>query len=100
MEREKGKRVLRLAFLRPLLALIGATGLLGAAAESQAATERRALESRVESIREAISTAGENDPAKPATPPGEKTAQWYNWGNWGNWGNWPNWNNWGNWFNR
>ena len=83
--------------IRRLIAIIGSAGLLGAAVQVQAHVERdrRALEARVEAMRDAIAQAAAPDDARVD---GQR-AQWFNWGNWNNWNNWPNWGNWGNWLN-
>jgi hypothetical protein len=83
--------------IRRLIAVIGAAGLLGAAVQAQAHVERdrRALEARVEAMRDAIAQAAVLDESPIDGP----RAQWFNWGNWNNWNNWPNWGNWGNWLN-
>ncbi len=82
--------------LKLLVAVLGAVGLLGPAAEAKTsvALERAALEARVDAVRQILRVEDEDGPA------GSPIAQWYNWGNWGNWNNWPNWGNWANWFNR
>lgn len=82
---------------RYLLGIIGVSMITGAPVEADAATAQRALEARVEKVREAM----REEAAASPRPEAQKLAQWWNnWPNWGNWGNWPNWPNWGNWFNR
>lgn len=83
--------------IRRLVAIIGAAGLLGASVQAQAHVERdrRALDARVEAMRDAIAQATTSDEA----PVDGQRAQWLNWGNWNNWNNWPNWGNWSNWLN-
>ena len=81
--------------IRRLIVAIGAAGLLGAVAQTQAHVERDrlALDARVEAMRDAITRATDG-----ASIDGQH-AQWFNWGNWNNWNNWPNWGNCGNWLN-
>ena len=84
--------------VRRLIVAIGAAGLFGAAMQAQAHVERDrlALETRVETMREAIQQAASDGDSIDTQG---LRAQWFNWGNWNNWNNWPNWGNWGNWLN-
>jgi hypothetical protein len=98
-----GKHKIGAWLLRPLLALVGAFGLLGSAATDAAVLhEREALDARVNTVREILNTRDRNGLPEDLSVSPDKPliAQWYNWGNWNNWNNWANWGNWGNWFNR
>ena len=94
-------------WLRALVAVTGALGLLGGAAQAHALVvrERAALEARVEVLRgnlraPAGADAGTDAGTNAGAPrPDTTLAQWFNWPNWNNWNNWPNWGNWGNWGN-
>lgn len=89
-------------WLRRLIAVLGAAGLLGATLQAQAHLERdrATLESRVAAMRDAIHRVDDQRAAEEddSTTNDERT-QWFNWGNWNNWNNWPNWGNWNNWLN-
>ena len=61
-------------------ALAGAPG----AAPAAVASDRAALESRVQAVRDALLRPG------PHVPAAEWIAQWNNWPNWNNWSNWAN----------
>lgn len=86
-------------WLRALVAVTGALGLLGGAAQAHALVvrERAALEARVEVLRGNLRAPTGADAGAPG--PDTTLAQWFNWPNWNNWNNWPNWGNWGNWGN-
>lgn len=89
--------VLRRA-VQSLLGALGISLIAVAPPEANAAIAQRALDARIEKVREALQAA---ESAKTPRTVEQKLAQWWNnWPNWGNWGNWPNWPNWGNWFNR
>lgn len=76
--------------VRRLMALVGAIGVLGAAASVEAARlpERSALEARVADMRCHLNGLAVRDAAAPALI--AQAGRWNNWPNWSNWANWRN----------
>lgn len=76
--------------VRRLMALVGAIGVLGAAASVEAAPlpERSALEARVADMRCHLNGLAVRDAAAPTLI--AQAGRWNNWPNWSNWANWRN----------
>jgi hypothetical protein len=76
--------------VRRLMALVGAIGVLGAAASVEAAPlpERSALEARVADMRRHLNGPALRDAAQPTLV--AQAGRWNNWPNWSNWANWRN----------
>lgn len=81
---------------RRLLSLLGIVSMMGTGTDANASIdlERKALESRVNTVKELIQRVDKNvRAADRAGSLPDQITQWYPWGNWNNWGNWQNWRN-------